>query len=447
MGILGNWLPEDPQQNAAARQGLLALGGAMMSARGQNFLGTLGQGLLAGAEGYNGSLAQQQQAAMQKIQQDRWNLENQETQAKLDKPMQLQRILTGGSPLQPNRLAGLPKIGDPPRAASAAPAAEPAPAAATAATASAPSGSLFDTYLAYGNRLTQAGYPADAKAYYDLAEKLRPKLKEQSVRTINGQRVMANVYEDGRTEQVDGFAPDMEKLNFQNTGGSTVALDPFSGKPVSTIKNTQSPDSIASIAAIIRGQNMTNERAKEQLAQGRTPAGYRQNQDGTLSPVLGGPADPRNKPPTEFQGKSAAFGARAEQSDKILAELEGKYRPSAINAKAAVESAWLVGGTLASGLNKYSLTANDQRAEQAQRDFVNAVLRQESGAAISEAEFSNAKKQYFPQPGDSKAVLAQKSRNRKLAIQGFQVNAGHAAFSAPTEPPPSGNGITFLGFE
>ena len=261
MGILGNWLPEDPQQNAAARQGLLALGGAMMSARGQNFLGTLGQGLLAGAEGYNGSLAQQQQAAMQKIQQERWNLENQETKAKLDEPMQLQKILAGGGPSIKGPPPNLPRLGAAPgggAAAGAAPQPAPAPASAPAGQAD-----LYQTYLGYGDRLTQAGRPTQAKAYYDLAEKLRPKLKEQRALTVDGKRVMANVFEDGTTQQLDGFAPDLEKLNFQNTGTATMGLDPFTGKPVNTITNTVSPDARLRAAQDERESLRTDKRLRD----------------------------------------------------------------------------------------------------------------------------------------------------------------------------------------
>jgi hypothetical protein len=64
------------------------------------------------------------------------------------------------------------------------------------------------------------------------------------------------------------------------------------------------------------------------------------------------------------------------------------------------------------------LSDNSQRAEQAQRDFVNAILRRESGAAVSETEFDNARKQYFPQPGDSRVLKEQKAANRKLAMDG-----------------------------
>ncbi len=52
--------------------------------------------------------------------------------------------------------------------------------------------------------------------------------------------------------------------------------------------------------------------------------------------------------------------------------------------------------------------------EQSTRNFVNAILRRESGAAISPSEFENASKQYFPMWGDSGLVKEQKRRNRLL---------------------------------
>lgn len=71
-----------------------------------------------------------------------------------------------------------------------------------------------------------------------------------------------------------------------------------------------------------------------------------------------------------------------------------------------------------------------QQADQAQRDFINAVLRRESGAVISDREFDNARRQYFPQPGDSPEVLTQKAANRRNAIGGVARSAG-PAYSPP----------------
>lgn len=77
-----------------------------------------------------------------------------------------------------------------------------------------------------------------------------------------------------------------------------------------------------------------------------------------------------------------------------------------------------------------------QMADQAQRDFVNAILRRESGAVISPSEFENASKQYFPQPGDTPQVIEQKRQNRAMAIQGVVRAAG----SNYTAPPAMGQG-------
>lgn len=161
----------------------------------------------------------------------------------------------------------------------------------------------------------------------------------------------------------------------------------------------------------------------------------------------------RDKPITEFQGKNATYGSRAAMSDRTLTELEEKISLVGLATKESLQNAPVIGGALGAAANTF-LSADQQKVEQAQRNFVNAVLRQESGAVISNAEFDNAKKQYFPQPGDSKQVIEQKRANRQAAINGFKQTAGPAWKSveeqlrqsaipaAPTAPPrPVGSGI------
>jgi len=69
---------------------------------------------------------------------------------------------------------------------------------------------------------------------------------------------------------------------------------------------------------------------------------------------------------------------------------------------------------------------NEQRYEQATRNFINAVLRRESGAVIADSEFANAEQQYFPQPGDTEGVIAQKRANRDLVINNFFAETGQS---------------------
>jgi len=143
------------------------------------------------------------------------------------------------------------------------------------------------------------------------------------------------------------------------------------------------------------------------------------NPDGTTTPLTTQNGEgvkksvTADKPMTEFQGKAALYGTRAAQSDKVLKSLEDNISTAGLSAGQATG---VVGNML--------MSSEQRRVDQAQRDFVNAVLRQESGAVISDAEFANAKKQYFPQPGDDKNTVAQKRANRQLAIQGFARMSG-----------------------
>ncbi len=70
---------------------------------------------------------------------------------------------------------------------------------------------------------------------------------------------------------------------------------------------------------------------------------------------------------------------------------------------------------------------------QARSNFVNAVLRRESGAVIADSEFENANLQYFPQPGDTQQVIEQKRNNRELAISLIEAGAGEGAGYARQE--------------
>ena len=134
---------------------------------------------------------------------------------------------------------------------------------------------------------------------------------------------------------------------------------------------------------------------------------------------------------TESQGKSTGFALRAKQASDILDIVgkDGKVQPGLI--KRAAEAIPLMGEGLGTALNA-TQSPQQQQVEQAQRSFVNAILRQESGAAINESEFINAKKQYFPQPGDSKEVIDQKRLNRETAVRALSIAGGPGMKQADT---------------
>jgi hypothetical protein len=136
---------------------------------------------------------------------------------------------------------------------------------------------------------------------------------------------------------------------------------------------------------------------------------------------------------TESQANANIYATRGREAHKILMETDksGAYLEDRINvaglaAKQGAEGVPLVGGALGA-IGNTMLSPDQQRVEQAQRNFINAALRKESGATIQPSEFREARKQYFPQPGDSKEVIEQKRQNRETEIRGLEIAAGPAA--------------------
>lgn len=130
---------------------------------------------------------------------------------------------------------------------------------------------------------------------------------------------------------------------------------------------------------------------------------------------------------SDDQAKAAGFAQRTQASHDIINNLSTNgYAPSMLTDELGD-----------SKLGNRTLSDQGQQFVQAKRDFVNALLRRESGAAISQSEFDNANKQYFPQPGDKPGTLIQKAQNRELAIQSLRLSAGaggRAALGAAPAP-------------
>jgi outer membrane lipoprotein SlyB len=280
--------------------------------------------------------------------------------------------------------------------------------------------SIYQERLGEAQALRNAGFHAQADAAEKAALAFAPKVKNWQEVKVGDSVRYAPFYEDGTSGQPVTLEV-ARKLEKANTGQATQFVDPYTGRVVSSLQNTATPGELLSASTTIRGQNLVDARTREANA---------------LKAAEG-------KAPTEFQGKSAAFGLRAEEANKIINDLVSKGTTSGGIVKGIAESIPVIGGGIGSVINTLPGVLggpNDaqQRYAQAKRDFINATLRQESGAAIGANEFDNADKQYFPQPGDSPQVITQKARNRELVIQGFQGNAGKAKLTAPTIPAASG---------
>ena len=186
----------------------------------------------------------------------------------------------------------------------------------------------------------------------------------------------------------------------------------------------------------LRGQNLTNQRAIETLAQGKVPTGYRAVAGGGVEPIPGGPAA-GEKPLTESQGNATAYGMRMQEANKMLTDLEksGATDTGLISGVAGGVAGMvpLIGdklqgatGSLFNALPRImgGLSAEQQQVMQARINFITAQLRKESGASIAPSEFATAEKLYFPKPGDTQAVIDTKAKTRRTAIEAMKIQAG-----------------------
>lgn len=129
---------------------------------------------------------------------------------------------------------------------------------------------------------------------------------------------------------------------------------------------------------------------------------------------------------TEGQANAKLYADRMDLADQQINDL---------STKTDLTSTW--SAVQGKGPN-VAKSQNIQMFEQAKRNFLNAVLRRESGAVISPTEFAEGDKQYFPVFGDSPEVLKQKALNRQTAREGLRNAAGGAPSTqtqASSSPP------------
>jgi len=151
-------------------------------------------------------------------------------------------------------------------------------------------------------------------------------------------------------------------------------------------------------------------------AQGN-PVFFQPNPTGGPPSVIEG-VRPEGKAPTEGQSTARLYAQRMAQAEPML-----QSPPPSFGSRFKEN--------IPGGVGNVMLSPESRQFFQAERNFINAVLRKESGAVISDEEFANARRQYIPQPGDDPATLEQKRQNRELAIQEIGA-AGGAGYKPPS---------------
>lgn len=144
-------------------------------------------------------------------------------------------------------------------------------------------------------------------------------------------------------------------------------------------------------------------------AQGN-PVFFQPSKEGGKAAIIPG-VRPSEKTPTAEQSSAQGFAGRLAAADKILSE--SPFVPTVKNQLKAQLP-----------YSSMFISSEQQKIEQAKRNFITAQLRRESGASISSGEFDTAEKMYFPQPGDSEEVIQQKAETRRQAIEAMEISAG-----------------------
>lgn len=115
------------------------------------------------------------------------------------------------------------------------------------------------------------------------------------------------------------------------------------------------------------------------------------------------------KPLTEGQAKDTVFATRAEGSLPLLDKFGDALTslPETVGGKVPV-------------VGNYAKSPEFQQAEQAGLEFLQAILRKDTGAAITPQETDEYGKVYLPRPGDSKELLLQKQASRARALEAIK---------------------------
>lgn len=389
MGLLDEFdtMPDD--RKSAVRQGLLTMGLNML-AGGGNFAQQVGRGGLAGLGGYQDALDKQKAEQSQKSLRQMQELQLQQAQRGAARQQRIdalpgqfyqspaQQALAGG---------GGPTVGNAQRMEGMAP--------------------QFDAE-GYGRALMGVDPQAGVAFQQSISKQQAAPVTVSEGQTLVDPRTGRPIFSAGQKPMA--------------VSEGQVLFDPATGRPIFSAPKTNSPDAILAAETARRGQDFDARRAGQEVQYLTDP-----NTGEVIAvPKLAGASAPTQvragspsggKPLTEGQSKALLFGSRMRDAEGVLSGLaaSGVDRPGNIYSTASRMP--LVGGVAGAATN-WTQSGGQQKVEQAQRDFINALLRRESGAVIGPDEVANAQKQYFPSIGDTPEVKEQKARNRALAIQG-----------------------------
>ena len=166
----------------------------------------------------------------------------------------------------------------------------------------------------------------------------------------------------------------------------------------------KSPSAFSEKVDALVAANVPRDQAIKMVIQGSQPQGFSATFDpetGQFSVSQGGVGGDM----TESESNALMFGARMLTANQALDTLESE----------GTKLGQMIAGKIPV-VGNYMLTPEGRQYQNAQKNFVAALLRKESGAVIGQDEIDDAIPIYFPVAGDDPQTIEMKRRNRQIVV-------------------------------
>lgn len=303
-----------------------------------------------------------------------------------------------------------------------------------------------DYYTLYMQRaeqidaLNKSGNPLLAKqadAYRERALKFRDENLGLETVMVNGQPTIVQRRKYGAPEAISGMEPKPDYKEV-DTGDKKTFVDPLTGRQGPSLGVNVSPNTKFTGDITMRGQNMVDARSRESnaIAQNK-PQWDSASGQFVYPPTRGAPSgvavqpagyNKADKPLTESQAKATAFVNQMQNANRELADLardgfDGKtYGQQAAVVAAGSEGIPYVPGS--ASVARAVAGGNAQRYENAELQWTEPVLRFMTGANAPKEEIRRNAATFFPRPGDTEDVVAQKSAARASMERAIRMATG-----------------------
>lgn len=201
-----------------------------------------------------------------------------------------------------------------------------------------------------------------------------------------------------------------QQLDYQNKKEKEVNLQESERKAILDIAREAAGNGLDAINL----QKITNATSQEEALKIVGASGIYEKPT-IISGGASGGTSVSTKPATAAQQLAAGYAKRVAEAETTLNQFQNK-----------ISGMSYLGFQIQKRLPSAFQSSTFQQYDQAARNFINAILRPESGAAIAQSEFDNAYKQYIPVAGDNQATLALKAQNRKSKLDSLIQTAGVA---------------------